>query len=852
MNRFISFVLTVLLVLAFFSTTTVADDAPPSEAPASSGTQAAAEDSPASDEPPWEEQIAGVESSLQHVDEALATFGAETPGEGQTPTPQQEFLRQEKVLLEQLRSTLSRLVQLEDELRGGDASEEEGETHPAADETVHDAGAADTLSIQDFDVLLDQSEAAERQLRLAQEAVEAQDAAVDRAETRKDEAGQQRRAIADAIDAAGSANDVAQKLEAARRAEALADLRVQVARAQLKVTQFEREIAERDLSQVSDQIRQSRTRAVFPQETLDEQLHQLEGLRSDLNDQLVDLYARVEQQQQDRDRAQANLAQAADEAAALAQERLTTAEQELRATRQGEQYAQQRLENIAVEEKAWNRRFNLFQPNPEDGFRELLNETHDQLQDVRSSVGLIEPELRNVLSSSLELERRLDDSSLDADLRRVLQARLDAFERHADYARDFLGDLTRQEKLLSRLAGGLESYIESQGFSGLYAQARNRIVDAWDYELFSYEDRAYRVSNLTYAVGTFVLVLLFLLFVRKTIKLWWVKLLKRFEGTSKNIARDLGATIIANTSTLVLIIVAFWAASWFLPLDWLERNRFGVLTLAVYLQLAIYASNLLVRSLNRTKLRMLKEDPSSVTAYGLLSFFGRMVIWVVFLLLALMAVGQEITPLIAGLGIGGIAVAFALQNILSDVFNSVAIVLDKPFVVGDFIVVGDTMGAVENVGIKTTRIRALTGELISVSNSDLLSSRIQNYARMEERRIVFQIGVTYETSSVKLRMIPGILREAIEAQENVRFDRAHFQSFGDFSLNFEVVYYVLTKDYAAYMDVQQQIYLVVFDRFQEEGIEFAYPTQLLYVRKEGDGDAPSSKEREPDQPIGEG
>ncbi len=841
MIQIVSLMPLVLFLLAFLPADANASGATLLQATRSSEDEPAEAASAEAEEPALEDQIAEVESSLQEVDAALASAESEASEAGQTPTPRQGYLRQEKILLEQLRSTLNRIVQLENELQNGNAEvKSEGEKPPATMEKERDP--TELLSIQEFDVLLDQSEAGERRLAAAVEAVEAQQAAVARAESRFSEASKSRRAASEAAEAASPADEEVSRLEEARRKETLGELRLQVARAQLKVTLLERELAERNQREVQEQVRGARPRVAFTRETLDEQIRQLEELRTALNGQLVDLYDRIEQQQQQLDRAQTNLAQASEEAKALAQERLATAEQELRATRQGEQYAQQRLENIAIEEIAWNRRFELFQPRPEDGFRDQLSETQDQLQDVRSNIALVEPDLRNVLSSSLELERRLDDPNLDAELRPILQTRLDAFERHAGYAREFLSALARQETLLSRLAGALREYIESRGVRGLYAQARKGITASWSYELFTFQDRAFRVSNLTYAVVTFVLVLLVLLFLRKTTKLWWVKLLKRFEGTRKNVLRDLGATIIANTSTLVLVIVAFWAASFFLPLDWLERNRLGVLTLAIYLQLAIYASNWLVRSLNRSKLRMLKEDPSSVTAYGLLSFFGRIVVWVVFFLLALMAIGQEITPLIAGLGIGGIAVAFALQNILSDVFNSVAIVLDKPFVVGDFIIVGDTMGAVENVGIKTTRIRSLGGELISVSNSDLLSSRIRNYARMEERRVAFKIGVTYQTSSGKLRIIPGIIRQAIEAQENARFDRAHFQAFGDFSLAFEAVYYVLTNDYNVYMDIQQQVYLTIFDRFEKEGIEFAYPTQTLYMRKEEDDDEPPSSD----------
>jgi small-conductance mechanosensitive channel len=200
--------------------------------------------------------------------------------------------------------------------------------------------------------------------------------------------------------------------------------------------------------------------------------------------------------------------------------------------------------------------------------------------------------------------------------------------------------------------------------------------------------------------------------------------------------------------------------------------------------------------------------------------------------LALDNLGVNVTALVAGLGVGGVAVALAVQNILGDLFASLSIVLDKPFVLGDFIIVGELLGAVENIGIKTTRVRSLSGEQLIFSNNDLLNSRIRNFGRMAERRVVFQLGVVYGTPKAKLEQIPAIIRSAIEAQQQTRFDRSHFAGYGDFSLDFENVYYVLDRDYNVYMDIQQAINLEIYGRFAEDGIEFAYPTQTLYLQRE--------------------
>jgi small-conductance mechanosensitive channel len=157
--------------------------------------------------------------------------------------------------------------------------------------------------------------------------------------------------------------------------------------------------------------------------------------------------------------------------------------------------------------------------------------------------------------------------------------------------------------------------------------------------------------------------------------------------------------------------------------------------------------------------------------------------------------------------------------------------LDRPFVIGDFIIVGEHLGTVEHIGIKTTRVRSLSGEQLVFSNADLLASRIRNYKRMFERRVVFSIGVVYQTPYEKLKKIPALIQEIIEGQEQVRFDRAHFREYAPYSLDFEIVYWVKDPDYNIYMNIQQAINLAIFQQFEKEGIEFAYPTQSLYISK---------------------
>ena len=224
------------------------------------------------------------------------------------------------------------------------------------------------------------------------------------------------------------------------------------------------------------------------------------------------------------------------------------------------------------------------------------------------------------------------------------------------------------------------------------------------------------------------------------------------------------------------------------------------------------------------------EETKRKQARGILLII-KGVVWLVGLVFLIDNLGYDITTIVTGLGIGGIAIALAAQTVLGDLFSYLVIFFDKPFEIGDFIIVDDKMGTVEYIGIKTTRLRTLGGEQLICSNTDLTNSRVHNYKRMEQRRVVFKFGVVYSMPAEKLKQIPLTVRSIIESLEFTRFDRAHFFSFGDYSLNFEVVYYVLSADYNQYMDIQQEINLQLFRRFEEENIEFAFPTQTLLFQK---------------------
>lgn len=334
------------------------------------------------------------------------------------------------------------------------------------------------------------------------------------------------------------------------------------------------------------------------------------------------------------------------------------------------------------------------------------------------------------------------------------------------------------------------------------------------------------------ALGVAVISLVLLLVVRRVLSNRAAYLAKR----RPNPVTEGLVHLVNATSTLVLIVVAFTLGA--IQLDLPAKGAHAV-RIAVIISVAIQAFLWgrvfidigLARLIAAKKLPDGKPDPSLLSAMVPLKFIATLILIAIVVLIALDNAGVNVTALVAGLGVGGIAVALAVQNILGDLFSAVSIVIDKPFVVGDFIIVGDKMGTVETIGLKTTRLRALSGEQLIFANSDLLTSRIQNYKRMVERRVVFGFGVTYQTTPEELRAIPGMVRQAVERHQLTRFDRCHFSKFADSSLNYELVYYVLDADFNKHMDIQQAVLLEIFEGFNAAGIDFAYPSQTVYEYK---------------------
>lgn len=333
--------------------------------------------------------------------------------------------------------------------------------------------------------------------------------------------------------------------------------------------------------------------------------------------------------------------------------------------------------------------------------------------------------------------------------------------------------------------------------------------------LYGNDTRAWMLAGTILALSFIAL-----LIARRVLTLRVARRLARAETNGRVFALE----VLNRTHPLFLLLGAATTASFALSLSPGAREGIRVLmTTGLIVQMAFWGNDL-VGFLGKRYAQRQEGGKATIVA---VSFLGRLVLWCVLALLLLDTYGVQITTLVATLGVGGIAVALAAQSVLGDLLAAISIYLDKPFVIGDFIIFDDFLGTVEYVGLRSTQIQSLGGERIVMSNSDLLQCRIRNYKPMAERRAVFEINVAYGLSYDALASVPDILREAIAAQPDARLDRAHFKKYTESSLVFEAVYYVLNPDYAVYMDVQQGINLHVYRKFEDNGIAFAHPLRLV-------------------------
>jgi small-conductance mechanosensitive channel len=290
----------------------------------------------------------------------------------------------------------------------------------------------------------------------------------------------------------------------------------------------------------------------------------------------------------------------------------------------------------------------------------------------------------------------------------------------------------------------------------------------------------------------------------------------------------LHALIDATTRVFMIAVATYLALRWLEVPPTVDRCIETALLVIVWWQVGLWLSAA-VRHFVDMRRGLDTSGAEGAASLNILRFVGVVLVWVVAFLMLLTNLGIKIGPLVAGLGIGGVAIALAVQNVLGDLFASLSIALDKPFRVGDFLVIGEEKGTVEQIGIKSTRLRSLSGEQIVLSNGDLLKSRVRNYGLLYERRAAFSVGIVYETPVGTVKEIPGLIEAAIRAQPKTRFDRAHFASFGDYALNFEAVYFVLDAEYITFMNIQQAINLQLMEEFARRGIEFAYPTSKQFT-----------------------
>jgi small-conductance mechanosensitive channel len=339
----------------------------------------------------------------------------------------------------------------------------------------------------------------------------------------------------------------------------------------------------------------------------------------------------------------------------------------------------------------------------------------------------------------------------------------------------------------------------------------------------------YNNTGQEYLIALLIFIVVIVLL--KLLKDIVIKKLQKLAKKSKTHIDDIVTDVLATINWPFYVYFALYGATRFLTITppIVDRILFFLLLIVIVYYIGKAAQALIDHFINMHAER--RKDKGGESILRVLGVLLKVAIWTLAVLLILNNLGIEITPLIAGLGVGGIAIAFALQNVIEDLFSAFTIYLDKPFKEGDFIIIGSDMGTIKHIGLRSTRIQALQGQELVVSNRELTTTRINNYKRMNKRRISFTFGIEYDTPVSKMKKIPKMVEKIVKDVKHADLDRVHFKEFGDFSLNYEVVYYVDVSDYKSYMDTQQEINLSLKDSFEKEGIAFAFPTQTLHISK---------------------
>lgn len=683
------------------------------------------------------------------------------------------------------------------------------------------------------------AQAAKRALSLAQRQV-------DTAESELTAADQQRRRLRDQLERDGVDADTPQPsddLQAARLSALAAYHRAAAARTDLALAHERRALARERSALLEAKIERAEAELVFPQTALDQELRALEQREQELQQRIDALAAAADR----ADSALIELRQGgagAEDAPTddMLDARLAAVEAELTAARKGVEYLSEIAAGTDTAATLWKRRYSIIRADAEETgpMAQWLQESADVLAAIDEDGHYMRSELDALRTQQLVLARRLTETGLSPGLREALNRHQAALDEQEALASELLVLQERLGALAERVQQELQPLVDRGSIARRLDQAQALLTAWWNEELFVIQDQGIYLYDIMIASAVFLLVLSAVSFLQMLLRRTLLPRLVDRLARDRRAPQALMLAIIRNTRLSTIVVLAFYAAmaaSGIVqgrPQDWL----FSLLVVVLWLQVGVWASAVAADLINRNRSLRERRDPSTVTGFGLLQFFARVGIWLLVLVSILSYFDYPVAGLIGALGVGGIAVAFAVQNILADVFSSLAIILDKPFRVGDFIITNNTMGVIEQIGVKTTQVRSLSGEQVIISNTDLLNSRIHNYKRMRERRVVFKLGVVYQTPPETLERIPEIIKDIVRAQSHTRFDRAHFFEYGDFALMFEVVYYVTGADYNLYMDTQQAINLAIYRAFRRAEVEFAYPTQELILRR----DAPISQD----------
>ncbi|EXJ16510.1 mechanosensitive ion channel domain-containing protein [Imhoffiella purpurea] len=769
-----------------------------------------------------------IEDRIAAVEREGAPPAPGGPDEGTVPDPRLEPLLDLRLSLQRRATLLARRQELQGSLNDIETAQETLQREGLTEKPPYPIDQIDQLH-SEHRLARHAAEAAERALQIAQQQT---DMAAKEIETKE----QERRLARTQLEQAAPGDDrlaLERRLEAARLGELAARQRQATAKDFLELTHLESQVARQRSDLLSAKIARMKDAVSFTKTMLDDRIEELTAREAQIR-------KRIEALTQAGDRAESALFDARrrlernrDESRTrLLEEEVAAREAELGASRKGIAYLRHALSSIASARTLWQRRYRLYQGDQEAPLTSWLQEVGALADTIADETRYLQDELATVRSVQLMLVQRLADSGLASDMRTALKRRLDALDAQEGQAEDLLGVEDQLSALADRFEQELDPLVSRRSFAQRMDEAATWFAGWWNKELFVFQDQGFYLRDMISGGAVFLLVIAAVSLLQRLLRRAVLPRLVAASNGEKRAPRALVLALVRNTSQLFVVIIAFYAAmrvSGLLPErlhDWL----WSILVVVFWLQIGIWASAGALDYLNRQRSRRERQDPSAVSGYGLILFFIRVGIWSIVLISVLTHFDYPITGLIGALGVGGIAVAFAVQNILADIFSSMAIILDKPFRVGDFVVTGSTLGVVEQIGVKTTRIRSLSGEQVTMSNTDLLNSRIHNYKRMEERRVVFKLGVVYQTPPDLLERIPGMIERIIRDQAHTRFDRAHFFEYGDFALLFEIVYYVQGPDYNRYMDIQQAINLAINRRFREEGIEFAYPTQELILR----------------------